>query len=103
MVGRTVGRSLTLLSRRVLRTNVSHVSLEEEKLILRQAGTWDPLLQCLHLDKPLLQQQNTKKLQGTKNNFMHGQLGQIMNKKIQKDQNPTATSEVSRAKAGDRA
>ena len=25
-------------------------------------GIWDPLLQCLHLDKRLVQQQNTKKL-----------------------------------------
>ena len=25
-------------------------------------GTWDPLLQCLHLDKCLLEQQNTEKL-----------------------------------------
>ena len=31
-------------------------------VIVRQAGTWDPLLQCLHLDKHLLEQQNTKKL-----------------------------------------
>ena len=30
--------------------------------ILGQTGAWDPLLQCLHLDKSLLQQQNTKKL-----------------------------------------
>ena len=29
---------------------------------VRQAGTWDPLLQSLHLDKCLLQQQNTKNL-----------------------------------------
>ena len=34
-------------------------------MIMRQAGTWDPLLQvlqCLHLDIPLLEQQNAKKL-----------------------------------------
>ena len=31
---------------------------------LRQAGTWDPLLQCLHLDKQLLKQQNTLLLLG---------------------------------------
>ena len=36
--------------------------------VMRQAGTWDPLLQCLHLDTPLLKQENTKKLYGTKNN-----------------------------------
>ena len=40
-----------------------------------QAGTWDPLLQCLHLDKHLLEPQNTKKLQGTKNNCMHRAVG----------------------------
>ena len=38
-------------------------------------GTWDPLLQCLHPDKDLLEQQNTKKLQGTKNNCGHVQSG----------------------------
>ena len=27
-------------------------------VFLRQAGTWDPLLQCLHLGKRLLEQQN---------------------------------------------
>ena len=49
---------------------------------LRQAGTWDPLLQCcLHLDTPLLEQQNTKKLYGTKNNCLHAQLRQILDKK----------------------
>ena len=31
-------------------------------------GAWAPLLQGLHLDTRLLQQQHTKKLQGTKNN-----------------------------------
>ena len=50
-----------------------------------EAGTWDPTLQCLHLDSPLLQQQNTKKLYGTKNNCMHVQLGQILDQKIQRD------------------
>ena len=47
-------------------------------------GPFAVMLQCLHLDKPLLQQQNTKKLYGTKNNCLHVQLGQIMDKKIQK-------------------
>ena len=41
VVGRIVGRLLMFLSRQVLRTNVSHVNLKEEKLILSQAGTWD--------------------------------------------------------------
>ena len=31
-----------------------------------------------NLDIPLLKQQNTKKLHGTKNNCMHAQLGQIL-------------------------
>lgn len=34
---------------------------EDVLLILRKAGTQDPVLQCLHLGKWLLQQQNTKK------------------------------------------
>ena len=55
---------------------------------LRQAGPWAPLLQCLHLHKCLLKQQNTKKLQVTEYNCAHVQLGQIMNNKIQKDQKP---------------
>ena len=50
--------------------------------------TWDTLLQwlqCLHLDKCLLKQQDTKKLKGTKNNCIYAELGQIMGKKIQKN------------------
>ena len=53
---------------------------------VRQAGTWDPLLQGLYLAKHL-EQQNTKKLQGTKNNYLHAWLGQILDKK-QEDQKP---------------
>ena len=56
---------------------------------MRQVVTWDPLLQCLLLDKGLLQQQNTKKLQGTKNSCVHVQWGKIRNKKIQKDPKPS--------------
>ena len=48
---------------------------------MSQAGTWGPLLQCLHLDTPLLQQQNTKRLKETKNNCVHAQVGQIMDKR----------------------
>ena len=59
---------------------------------------WDPrpfaaVLQSLHLDKPLLEQQNTKKLYGTKNNCLHAQLGQILDKTFKETKNPTATSE----------
>ena len=39
--------------------------------------TLDPLLLCLYLDTCLLEQQNTKKLWGTKNNCVHEQWGQI--------------------------
>ena len=65
---------------------------------MAQAGTGDPLLQCLHLDKCLLEQQNTKKAQGTKNNSLHEQLGQNMDKKIEKDKKPNC-HRVSGAKA----
>lgn len=51
---------------------------------IEQAGTWDPLLQGLHLDKHLLEKQNTNKLWGTENNYMHEQLGQIMTTKYKK-------------------
>ena len=44
-------------------------------------GPFAAALQCLHLDTPLLEQQNTKKLPGTKNNCMHAQLGQILDPK----------------------
>lgn len=46
-------------------------------------GTQEPLLQCLHLDKQLIEQRNTNKLYGTENNCVHVQLGQIMGNKIQ--------------------
>ena len=52
---------------------------------MRQAGTWDSLLEGLHLylDKYLLKQENIKKQLGTENNYAHGQVGQIMNNQIQ--------------------
>ena len=65
----------------------------------RQGGTRDPLLQRLHLDKRLLEQQNTKMLERIKKKCVHGQLGQIM-KKIQKGQDPSVPSEVPGAKGG---
>ena len=56
-----------------------------ENLFVFQAETgWDPLLQQLHIDWPFLQQQNTKKLQGTKNNWEHVQLGPSMDKRYTK-------------------
>ena len=51
---------------------------------LRWSGTWDPLLQCLHLDTPFLAQQNTKKLSGVKHCCVHAQLGQILDKRYKK-------------------
>ena len=47
---------------------------------------WDPRLQCLHLDTPLLQQQHTKQLYGAKNSCVHAQLGQILDPKDTKRQ-----------------
>ena len=77
-------------------------------------GPFAAVLQCLHLDKPLLQQQSTKKLYGTKNNCVYVQLGQILDQKIQRrktkqkknkkqqqqKKNPTAISEEPEAKLG---
>jgi len=52
----------------------------------------------MHLDKRLLKQQNTEKLEGTKNiTACMRHRGKFMDK-IQKDQNPTATSEELGAK-----
>ena len=63
-------------------------------------GPWAAVLQCLHLDTPLLEQ-NTKKLNGTKNNGMHIQLGQTLDPKdTRRPKNPTATFEEPGAKAG---
>ena len=44
-------------------------------------GPFATVLQCLHLDKPLLQQQNTKRKYETKNNCEYVQLGQILDKR----------------------
>ena len=67
---------------------------------LRWAGTWDPLLQRLHLDTPFLAQQNTKKLSGVKHCCVHAPLGQILDKRYKKTKNANATSEKQEAKAG---
>ena len=48
---------------------------------------------------PLFQQQNASKLYGTKNNCMHAQLGQIVDKRY-KETKKTATFEEPGAKAG---
>ena len=61
---------------------------------VRQAGTWDPLLHCLHLHRI---QRNSKGLKITVCMCTWGKLGTT---RYKKDQNPTATSEDLRAKAG---
>ena len=73
VVGRVVGRLLMFLSRQVLRTNVSHVNLKVEKLILRQAGTWDlgPFTAVLAPGQTSPQAAEHK-LQGTKNSAPEG-------------------------------
>ena len=88
------------LAGKLFTLDLSEATCANNTLELRWAGTWAPLLECLLLSKHLLEQQHTKKLQGTKNNCMHVQLGQITNDKIQKGHKPTATSEVPGAKAG---
>ena len=68
---------------------------------MRYAGTRDPSLQSLHLDTPLLEQQNTKELYGTKHNRMHVQLGQILDPKdTKRPKIATASFEKPGAKSG---
>ena len=72
---------------------------------MRQAWDWDPLLQCLYLDAPLLQQQNTKKLYGTKNNCAcalgANSLEQILDAKgTKRPKTSASTSEEPRTKTG---
>ena len=63
-----------------------------QALVPRQAGSWNPLPWCLHLDSPLLQQQNAKKPQGTK---VTAHQGQVLDESAR-----TAASEEPGAKAG---
>lgn len=64
---------------------------------MTQAGTQDPLLQCLHLNRHLCATEH--KLYGTKNNCTHMRLGQIMNNRYKEGQNPIVTSEVTGARS----
>ena len=59
-------------------------------VMLRQAGTWEPLVHCLHLDKNLLKQQDTKKLKGTKNDCMPEQWDKLWATRYKKAKTPTA-------------
>ena len=57
-------------------------------------GPFTEVLQCLYLDVPLFQQQNMKKLHGTKNNCVHVQLGRIQDKRNkQTNKKPIASFE----------
>ena len=51
-------------------------------------GPRDTVLQCLHRDTLLLQQQNTKKQYRTKNNCTRVQLGQVLDKRHKETQRP---------------
>lgn len=55
------------------------------RISVRQAGTWGPLPQCLHLDTPLLQQGNHQELKIT----LHAQLGQILHKRYEETKKPS--------------
>ena len=67
---------------------------------LRQVGTWDPLLQCLSLDTPLLEQQNTKKPYRTKNNCRPAQLAKFWTKDTKRAKNLTVLLKILKQKQG---
>ena len=51
----------------MVRTHLKIPNLQGLKsILLRQPETWDPLLQCLHLDTPLFEQWNIKNCMGPK-------------------------------------
>ena len=63
-----------------------HCGLGNWLIKLASETGWGPgpsaaVLQSLYLGTPLLDQPNTKKLRGTKNNSMYAQLGQILDPK----------------------
>ena len=64
-------------------------------------GPFSAVLQCLYLDTPPLQQQNTKKVYATKSNCVPALLGQILDPEdTKRSKNPTATFEEPGAKIG---
>ena len=67
---------------------------------LRQVGTWDPLLQCLSLDTPLLEQRNTKKPYRTKNNCRPAQLAKFWTKDTKRAKNLTVLLNILKQKQG---
>ena len=61
---------------------------------VRDLGPFAAVLQCLQLDTPLLEQQNTNELYRTKNNCVRVWLGQIMDPEdTKRPKHPTATFE----------
>ena len=87
-----VGASLLLSSKLGCSRALNIRKQPGQALVSRQAGSWNPLPRCLHLDSPLLQQQNAKKPQGTKSNCASGQ--------VLDESARTATSEEPGAKEG---
>ena len=84
----------------------SHGGSQAGSCVLRQTRTWDlgPGILCCSLaprpDRCLFQLKKTHKLYGTKNSCVHVQLGQIMDKSIQKDQKPNCHFWRARSKNG---
>ena len=54
---------------------INGVRLRLRRLEVCGLGPFGAMFQSFHLDTPLLEQQNTKKLYGTTNNCMHAQWG----------------------------
>ena len=61
--------------------------------------SWDPLLRCLHLYTPLLEQQNAEKLPGTKSNWVRAHLGQFLDKRYTETKKPNCHFEEAETKA----
>ena len=93
-----------------LSTTHTHQGPPPAKRKLRPAGTWATfaVLQCLHLDTSLLEQQNAKKLYETKKEQRGYTVGQILDERYENTKTkqnkttkpPTATSEEPGAEAG---
>ena len=68
-------------------------------MVVRQAGTWDPLLSACTWTNVFLSNKVWRKIYRTKNSYLHAQLGQIVDKKIQKDPKPSCPSWRARSKS----
>ena len=60
----------------------------------RQAGTWDPLLQGLHLDEALLEQQIQRDDRGLKVTVCVSSWGKLWTTRYKNGENPTATAKA---------